>query len=46
MGGLWRMVFDLTWPHSSKMTGYGFNTLIEETFGKCDLHLNAPCYFY
>ena len=37
MSQKWRMVLDLTWPHSSMMTGFGFNSLIEETFGETNI---------
>ena len=32
MGQKWRLVMDLTWPHSAMMTGSGFNNIIEELF--------------
>merc|ERR1719322_376200 len=32
MSQKWRLVMDLTWPHSAMMTGSGFNNIIEELF--------------
>ena len=32
MGQKWRLVLDLTYPHTSMMSGFGFNALIEEVF--------------
>lgn len=32
MSQKWRMVLDLTYPYTSMMSGFGFNTLIEEIF--------------
>ena len=37
MSQKWRMALDLTWPHSSMMTGFAFNSLIEETFGETNI---------
>ena len=39
MSQKWRMALDLTWPHSSMMTGFGFNSLIEETFGETNIEV-------
>ena len=32
MGQKWRMALDLTYPYTSMMSGFGFNTLLEEVF--------------
>ena len=32
MSQKWRMVLDLTYPYTSMMSGFAFNTLIEEVF--------------
>ena len=37
MSQKWRMVLDLTWPHASMMTGFGFNSLVGETFGETNI---------
>ena len=37
MSQKWRMALDLTWPHSSMMTGFGFNALVEEPFGDTNI---------
>jgi len=32
MGEKWRLIVDLTYPYTSMLSGFGFNTLIEEVF--------------
>jgi len=37
MSQKWRLVLDLTYPYTSMMTGFGFNSIIEEQFGEVNI---------
>ena len=37
MGQKWRMVLDLTYPYTSLMTGFSFNSTIEEQLGDVNI---------
>ena len=37
LGQKWRMVLDLTYPYSSLMTGFSFNSTIEEQLGDVNI---------